>query len=155
MTQRAAATCLDHGVRRLALITAAALLAALALGACGEREEPEITTANAAGQFEITGEWEGRLTQQGLKPFTVRATIDSLERSKQNTVRYSGIDCSGSWDFLGADATAYRFRETIDSGAGGQCKGTGTVELVPLDDDTLEYSFSGAGVSSEGVLRRR
>ena len=87
-----------------------------------------ISLATPGHSFEITGEWEGRLTQGGLKPFEVRATIASLERSKQNVVRYSGIECSGSWDYLGASETAYRFRETIDSG-GRKCRSTGTVEL--------------------------
>ncbi len=133
------------------------IVLAIALAACGERDEPAITaTTTAEPQFEITGEWEGRLTQKGLKPFTVRATIDSLERSKQNVVRYGApIACSGTWDYLGASATAYRFTELIDRGEGGKCKGTGTVSLVPLTDDRLEYEFNGGAVTSRGVLTRR
>jgi hypothetical protein len=127
---------------------------ALALGACGEREEPEIT-ASTESNFEITGDWEGRLTQKGLKPFTVRARIVSLERSKQNVVRYTEIDCVGNWDYLGASATAYRFREVIDRGEGGDCKGVGTVELTPLTQDRVAYVFDGGGVTSHGALTRQ
>jgi hypothetical protein len=138
-------------VRKAAAIALALL--AIAVVGCGEREEPEVTTAEP--EFEITGEWGGRLTQKGLKPFTVTARIVSLERSKQNVVRYSGIDCAGTWEYLGATETAYRFREVIDRGAGRKCKGVGTVALTPLTDDRVDYLFRGGGVSSRGVLARR
>ena len=141
-------------MRRAAVPALSLILLALVLTACGEREEPEVTSTTES-QFEITGDWEGRLTQKGLKPFTVRATIVSLERSKQNTVHYSGINCSGTWDYLGATATAYRFRETIDRGEGGKCKGVGTVELTPLTDDRVGYVFNGGGITSEGALTRQ
>ena len=136
-----------------ALAAAALALVALALAACGEKEEPEIT-GSPEPEFEITGDWKGRLTPQGLKPFEVRATIASLERAKQNVVHYSEIDCSGTWEFLGSSTTAYRFREVIDRGEGRECKGTGTVELTPLTDDRLDYVFNGDGVTSRGVLNR-
>jgi hypothetical protein len=141
-------------MRRAAALAVPFAVLAIALSACGEREEPEIE-ATAESQFEISGEWKGRLTQKGLKPFTVTATIVSLERSKQNVVRYTGIDCSGTWDYLGATATAYRFREVIDRGQGGKCKGVGTVALTPLTDDRVDYVFTGGGITSEGVLTRR
>jgi hypothetical protein len=130
------------------------LVLALALAACGEREEPVITTADEP-QFEITGSWAGELRQHGRKPFEVEARIVSLERSKQNTVRYGGLDCSGTWDFLGASATAYRFRELIDRGRSKSCKGKGTVELTPLSQNSVGYVFRGGGVTSRGELGRR
>jgi hypothetical protein len=142
-------------MRRAAAIALPVAVLALLLSACGEREEPEIEATTAESQFEITGEWKGQLTQKGLKPFTVTAAIVSLERSKQNVVRYTGIDCSGTWDYLGATATAYRFREVIDRGRGGKCKGVGTVALTPLTDDRVGYVFNGRGVTSEGVLNRQ
>jgi hypothetical protein len=132
-----------------------ALCLAPVLAGCGEREEPEVSATTTESQFEITGEWEGRLTQKGLKPFTARATIVSLERSKENVVRYSGINCAGTWDYLGATATAYRFREVIDRGEGRECKGVGTVELTPLTEDRVGYRFTGGGITSEGVLTRQ
>lgn len=132
----------------------AALALALGAGACGEREEPVITTADQP-QFEITGAWQGELRQQGRKPFRVEARIVSLERSKQNTVRYTGIDCSGTWDYLGATQTAYRFRELIDRGAGKRCKGEGLVTLEPLSQNSVSYLFRGGGISSRGELKRR
>ena len=142
-------------MRRAALLALPLALLALVLGACGEREEPEIDTSTTAPEFQITGEWQGRLTQKGLKPFVARATITSLERSKQNTVHYTEINCSGNWDYLGASATAYRFREVIDRGAGKVCKGTGTVTLTPLTDERVDYVFTGGGVTSRGVLARQ
>jgi hypothetical protein len=142
-------------MRRTAAAAVPLALLALVMAGCGEREEPEIDTSATESEFQITGEWEGRLTQKGLKPFMVRATIVSLERSKQNVVHYTGIDCSGTWDYLGASATAYRFREVIDRGAGRTCKGVGTVALAPLTDDSVDYVFTGGGITSRGVLRRR
>ncbi|MGH2985535.1 MAG: hypothetical protein ACRDLO_02465 [Solirubrobacterales bacterium] len=142
-------------MRRAAALALPLALLALVLSACGEREEPEIEASTTESQFEITGEWKGRLMQKGLQPFTVTATIVSLERSKQNVVRYTGIDCSGTWDYLGATATAYRFREVIDRGQGGKCKGVGTVALTPLIDDRVGYVFNGGGITSEGVLTRQ
>ena len=138
--------------RALACILVLALGAGLA--ACGERDEPEITSTTAQ-QFEITGSWRGQLTQQGTKPFPVQATIVSLERFKDNTVRYGGtIDCAGTWEYLGASETAYRFNEVIDHGQSAKCKGTGTVSLTPLTPDSVAYEFRGGGVVSKGDLQR-
>ena len=137
--------------RVLACISASAC--AIVLAACGEREEPEITSMPET-EFEITGSWRGQLTQQGMKPFTVRATIASLERFKENVVTYSGLDCTGTWEYLGPSETAYRFREVIDRGRSARCKGTGTVTLTPLADDQVAYEFRGGGVVSKGDLQR-
>ena len=137
--------------RAIALI--AALLAALTMAACGEREEPEISSTTQE-QFDITGTWRGELTQQGVKPFPVQATIASLERFKDNTVHYGGIDCSGTWEYLGASTSAYRFHEVIASGRSAKCKGQGTVSLSPLTQDSVAYEFRGGGVVSKGDLQR-
>jgi hypothetical protein len=137
-----------------ALACISALACALAIAACGEREEPEITPTTPEAEFEITGDWRGELTQQGTKPFTVRATIASLERFKDNVVTYGGLDCTGTWEYLGPSETAYRFREVIDRGRSAKCKGTGTVTLTPLADDRLDYEFRGGGVVSKGDLQR-
>jgi hypothetical protein len=139
-------------LRRLALCTALALC--LGLTACGERSEPEITSTTTEAQFEITGSWRGELHQAGMKPFPVQATIASLERFKGNTVHYGGIDCSGTWEYLGANESAYRFHEQIDRGQSAKCKGSGTVSLTPLTDDSVDYEFRGAGVVSRGQLQR-
>jgi hypothetical protein len=130
------------------------LLVGLSLTACGERDEPEITSTTSQSQFDIRGDWRGELTQQGMKPFEVQATIASLERFKDNTVRYSGIKCSGTWEFIGATETAYRLHEVIDSGQSKDCKGQGTVSLTPLAQNSLDYEFRGGGVVSKGDLRR-
>jgi hypothetical protein len=104
-------------------------------------------------RFEIRGDWRGRLHQQGLPPFTLEATIRSPQKARENTAHYTGIDCSGHWSFLGINGKTYRFREVIDRGKGGTCKGVGTVTLT-LHGDEARYVFRGGGVVSRGVLHR-
>jgi len=104
--------------------------------------------------FEIRGEWRGELHQQGLAPFHVEATIESLRKSRRNTVHYTEIDCSGNWTFLDRRKGTYRFREVIDRGATATCKSVGTVTLTPRGEDRLSYRFQGGGVVSRGVLSR-
>ena len=124
----------------------AALGAALALGlraGCGDDSD-----------VVITGKWQGQLTQKGIEPFTVTATIGDLEDPAANTVHYTGIDCGGNWTYLGRSDGAYRFREVIDRGAGGTCKGVGVVTLTPTSGDRLRYLFQGGGIESRGALSR-
>jgi hypothetical protein len=104
--------------------------------------------------FTITGSWHGTLHQPGFAPFTVTATIHGLTGNARNTVHYSGLDCRGSWRFLGRDGTAYRFRETITAGKSASCKGTGTVTLRPVAGGRLAYVFHGGGIVSRGTLTR-
>jgi hypothetical protein len=150
---------------RLALLAAALALGVLA--GCSEDSGGDDTTAATAPDFEILGTWEGQLRQKGLEPFRVTATIGDLDDPAANTVHYTGIDCGGNWTFLGAtdrgvttgDVTravdAYRFREVIDRGAGGTCKGVGRVTLTPTGPDSVSYVFRGAGVESRGILARQ
>lgn len=105
------------------------------------------------GQAELAGHWRGRLHQKGLDPFTVTAVIASPTGSAGNRVHYTGIDCSGTWTALGEQGDAFRFREVITHGHGGNCKGVGTVTLTPTSDE-LGYEFRGGGVISRGALRR-
>jgi hypothetical protein len=140
-----------------ALATAVAALA-IAAG-CGEKEEPstsgpEPSASGDATGFDIIGSWEGKLRQRKLKPFRVSATIGSLDDPRQNTVSYTGIDCDGRWTYLGMAGDAFRFREVIARGQGGDCKGVGTVTLTPTPAGGLDYLFRGGGVSSRGVLTR-
>jgi hypothetical protein len=129
-------------VRRVVLI-AAFSLAAFPAGAA------------AFSSTELKGTWHGELRQTGLKPFTVTVTIRSLHDANRNPVRYSGLDCTGTWAFLGSDGGGrFRFREVITAGKSPTCKGAGTVSLVALSAGALSYRFSGGGVSSAGVIRR-
>ena len=135
-------------------------LAAIALSGC-EKEEPAVEAPQAGpGTTEneiladITGEWRGELRQPGLKPFAVRALIRHPEDPRESLVRYGGIDCSGTWTVIDVRDRTVRFRETIDSGQGGKCKGTGTVEITAIDEERLDYVFRGGGVKSAGVLHR-
>jgi hypothetical protein len=99
------------------------------------------------------GRWQGRLAQRGLKPFQVRVRIRSRSRPAENRVAYTGIDCGGNWAYLGNRGPDIRFREVIDRGRGGNCKGTGVVTLRYIAADRLRYEFRGGGVSSSGFLR--
>jgi hypothetical protein len=138
----------------------AALLATLLLASCGGggggSSGASTSTPDSGGGSgaEIEGSWRGVLHQPGVAPFVVTATIRSLTDPALNTVHYAGIDCSGNWSYLGRRDSAYRFRERIDRGAGGDCKGVGTVTLLPFSADHLGYRFQGGGIQSLGDLRR-
>jgi hypothetical protein len=122
-----------------------AVLALALLGGCGDDDEQG---------FVIIGNWRGALDQRGLNAFQVTARIRDLGAPALNTVHYTGIDCDGHWTFLRRDDGAYRFREVIDRGAGGTCKGKGIVTLTPRGENTLGYRFRGGGVVSRGVIGR-
>jgi hypothetical protein len=140
---------------------AALAVGAVLLAACGEKEENleaaagTTTTATSEATAEIAGDWTGQLTQKGLAPFRVAARI---EPSGSAEVAYTGINCGGTWSASAAPVAStgptFTFEETIDEGAGGTCKGTGTVVVTHEANDTLNYRFTGGGVTSRGVLQR-
>jgi hypothetical protein len=135
-----------------------ALLAAMALSACGEKSEPDLKSL--ASQYRqqqeqaILGDYSGTLHQQGEKPFEVDATVGSLNDPSKNPVHYSGLDCSGTWTYTKLEDGTYSFRERISKGKSDKCKGTGTVELEPQGANRYGYVFRGGGVTSEGTLQR-
>lgn len=104
-----------------------AALAAAALAGCGEKEEPDADVLRPSPEQQLLGRWHGRLSEKGADPFELTVTIASLERAKPNAYRYTGIDCSGVWRFLGPSDGAYRFRELYEGGGGPKCVEVGTV----------------------------
>ena len=138
-----------------ALIAAGLAVGALALGpGCGGSGD-DGTSNTTAAPSPVTGGWRGQLHQKGLPPFTVTATIASPTGSAGNSVHYTGIDCSGRWTYLSSTGSSYRFREVIDRGKGGKCKGVGVVTLtIRSASGRLGYEFRGGGVVSRGTLRR-
>jgi hypothetical protein len=141
------------GLSRVVALVAALLVLGAATG-CGEKSEEAATNPPEPAGFKIEGRWSGELNQKALKSFRIDATIGSLDNPKQNTVHYTGIDCSGNWTFQGRQETAYRFREVIDRGTSKTCKGVGTVTMTPVSADRADYEFRGGGVESQGVLSR-
>jgi hypothetical protein len=148
-------------VRQLCLLALGAVL----LSGCGSGDNAGEGTqlSNAEGiTRQIAGSWTGRLQQSGLAPFKTAVDITSDGRAQ---VAYTGIQCGGGWTLDGAEPSTpprYLFTEEIDQGAGGNCKGTGTVSLSPIQGHSpnrpaytrLNYSFTGGGVTSRGLLRR-
>ena len=136
---------------RLAAVAALAV-GSIAVAACGGSDDDDASTTRS-GRSPVAGSWSGTLHQAGLRPFQVRATVRSPRGTAGNRVHYTGIDCSGRWTYLGTEGSSYRFREVIDRGQGGICKGVGVVSLTPVHvSDDLLYVFRGGGVTSEGVL---
>ena len=147
------------GLRRAALGLGLTALACAAAAGCGDDAEtgtgeqtPESGAAEQPPAFPA-GRWQGRLAQRGLRPFQVRVAIRSRRDRSANVVRYTGIDCAGTGGYLGVSGEDLRFREQIDRGRGGDCKGTGIVTLRYVAADRLRYEFRGGGVSSSGFLR--
>lgn len=123
----------------------------LAMGCGGSDDGGRATTSE--DQSPVAGSWRGTLHQAGLPRFKVRATVRSPTGSAGNRVHYTGIDCSGQWTYLDADGGTFRFREVIDRGEGGKCKGVGVVTLVPdASAGQLDYEFRGGGIVSRGTL---
>jgi len=154
--------------RALASLGVALAAAALAAG-CGEKSEPDLATVPPPPQppaptppqglpQDVVGRWHGTLHQQRVKPFPITVSIVSATDPKRNVVHYGGeIDCSGSWRYTGADGSKVMFRETITSGSGAKCKGSGdvTVSAEAGEPRRLRYAFRGDGVQSDGVLAPR
>jgi hypothetical protein len=145
-------------ITRFAALITVTVLGILVLAGCGEKEEnlePAPTTAASDPTAEIAGDWTGQLAQKGLAPFQVAVRI---EASGTAQVAYTGINCGGAWTPSGAPVAstgpAFTFEETIDRGAGGTCKGSGTVVVTHEPNDALRYRFTGGGVTSRGVLQR-
>ena len=99
------------------------------------------------------GRWRGALAQRGLRPFQIRVDIRSRTDPSRNPVAYSGIECAGNWAYLGRRGLDFRFRELIDRGRGGECKGAGVVTLRYVSEERLRYEFRGGGVASSGFIR--
>jgi hypothetical protein len=139
--------------------------ALLLLGGCGSDgtggEEPG--QGNEEGiTRQIAGGWTGKLRQGGLAPFEIAVDITA---DGMGQVAYTGIRCGGGWtldDVLTSIPPRYLFTEEIDEGAGGTCKGSGAVSLSPVQSHSpnrpaytrLNYSFTGGGVTSRGLLHR-
>jgi len=149
---------------------AGALLAALAVVAvgCGEKSEPDVSELPPPPQPQpqdpppglpraVVGQWEGTLHQRDTKPFAIGVRIVSATQASRNVVNYGGeIDCSGTWTYLSTEGSEVRFRERIDRGGSGECKGAGNVTVRALEQPgRLAYEFQGGGVTSRGTLERR
>ncbi len=115
----------------------------------GERPGPP---PPAPGRF-VVGSWHGELHQRAVPSFQIVVTVRSLSSSAANRVRYTGINCGGHWTYLGTSGATVRFREVIDSGRGGKCKGAGEV-MLSREGARLRYRFTGGGVVSRGFLSR-
>jgi hypothetical protein len=139
----------------LRLLIALALAPAMLTAGCGDDDDDSGEEPGIEAEYDITGTWSGELKQQGLDDFRVTATIGSLDDPSANTVHYTGIDCGGNWTFVKREGSAFLFREVIDRGEGGDCKGTGDVTLTPFSADGVDYTFSGGGIESAGVLKRQ
>jgi hypothetical protein len=137
------------------MLTLLFLAAGVGCGGDSETSDSATTQASTVEQPRPVfpaGRWEGRLAQRGLKPFQVRVVIRSPSRAADNRVSYTGINCGGNWAYLGRSGPDIRFREVINRGRGGNCKGTGVVTLRYVAADRLRYEFRGGSVSSSGFL---
>jgi hypothetical protein len=137
------------------------LLSVVGCGNGGEAIEPGATGDEGVTR-QIAGRWTGTLHQKQLPAFEIAADISSDGAAE---VAYTGIECGGEWSLDGVQASLpprYDFTEEIKAGAGGTCKGTGTVSLLPIQHNSpnepaysrMHYRFTGGGVTSRGLLHR-
>ncbi len=125
----------------------------MVLAGCGGSSGGDSTGSTAAATSgpaaQIQGPWTGQLTQAGISPFRIAVVISA---DGTGLVAYTGIECGGHWKLDSSAPPQYVFTESIDAGAGGKCKGSGTVHLVHTPSGTLQYRFEGGGVTSTGSL---
>jgi hypothetical protein len=153
MSRRVTSRCLALGV-------ATAGLALVGCGGSGGGSSTAGTASSArpgpqqtpAARF-VLGRWHGELHQRGIPPFRIAVTVRSLSSATANRVHYTGINCGGHWAYSGTSGVTVSFREVIDIGKGGKCKGVGEVTLR-REEARLRYRFSGGGVVSRGLLSR-
>ena len=137
-------------------------LGILLLAGCSDDNAGNLTAPGEGVTRQIAGSWAGKLQQARLPPFKIAVDLTANGTAR---VAYAGIDCGGDWTLDGVRPSTpprYVFTEEIDEGAGGTCKGTGTVSLLPIQGHSpnrpaytrLNYRFSGGGVSSRGLLHR-
>ena len=139
-------------------------LATPLLAGCGSGGNADLTSLeNSQGiTRQIAGEWSGKLHQKGLAPFKVAVKITPGGGGR---VAYTGIRCGGDWtltDVASSLPPEYHFTEKITQGVGGNCKGKGRISLLPIQGFSpnepaykrMNYSFSGGGVTSRGLLHR-
>jgi hypothetical protein len=140
----------------------ALLLFVAGCGGVHDAGEPGQTGTTSGVTRQISGNWTGTLHQEGLAPFEIAVDINP---DSTGSVAYTGIECGGEWTLDGVRPSTppqYMFTERIKAGAGGNCKGTGTVSLSPIQGHApnepaysrLNYSFTGGGVTSRGLLHR-
>jgi hypothetical protein len=138
-------------VRRLVPLV---LVLGLFAGCGGGGDE---STGNENVPVGVAGDWTGTLQQKGIPPFQVAVRLDAAGSGR---VAYTGIECGGTWTAKRALASAPPFitiNERITEGAGGKCKGVGTVTLHPSSSASggpMQYAFRGGGVTSRGLLHR-
>jgi hypothetical protein len=132
------------------------------LAGCSDDDAGNLTAPGEGITRQIAGSWAGKLQQAGLPPFKIAVDITSDGTGR---VAYTGIECGGEWTLEGVRPSTpprYVFTEEINEGAGGTCKGTGTVSLSPIQGHLpnrpaytrLNYRFTGGGVASRGLLHR-
>jgi len=148
--------------RHLSIPLLALALLATGCGSVQDAGEPGAVGTEIGATRQISGNWKGRLHQEGQKPFQIAVDIGADSTAQ---VAYSGIKCGGEWSLEGVETSIpplYIFREQINTGAGGACKGTGRVSVVPIQEqkpnepayNRLHYLFAGGGVTSRGLLHR-
>ena len=132
------------------------------LAGCSDDVAGDLTAPGEGITRQIAGSWAGKLQQAGLPPFKIAVDITSNGTGR---VAYTRIECGGEWTLEGVRPSTpprYVFTEGINEGAGGTCKGTGTVSLSPIQGHLpnrpaytrLNYRFAGGGVASRGLLHR-
>jgi hypothetical protein len=108
-----------------------------------------VTGAQAAG---LGGSWSGQVAQSN-PPATY--PVEMQLSGETGRIDYASLGCGGTLEFLRTDGASHWYREHISYGK-DKCIDAGVIEMrahPPTDNASLDWTWSGGGVSVRGVLR--
>jgi hypothetical protein len=121
---------------------------------------PDLDTAQAPDEPEtsanIVGAWRGRAWQAGNKSWDLTVTFERpVGASVAAHVQYPDQRCSADWKLRSTESRHWEGEETVRTNPFGRCVDHGRVTLQLIDDDTLNWRWTGAGDSASATLERK
>lgn len=102
-----------------------------------------------------SGTWHGRAWQVGNKQWELTVTFDAPEGSSLVAhVQYPNQRCSGDWRLRSDEPRHWQGEEHVRTDPFHRCADHGQVTLQLIDEETLNWRWSGAGTTASATLER-